>query len=232
MARAGSRTSRRSWSALAARSGLVAGVLIVASIVAYQRGWFDSYRVAVWAVNLRHHNSPIANSLLFVGVWSVATTFGFPGLPLMVAGGVLFGTIVGTLLSLAGTIIGAIGAYDLARFVARETLHRWLHKRLPQLDLTDQSGFLVIVRLRLFPVLPISLCSYAAGLARVAMVPYLTGTLVAQVPSTLAYSYLGDRLVITARHGTSQLGTDIALISAALFFLTFLPGLIRRIANR
>ena len=224
--------SRQSWIALALRSAAVGAVLIAASILAYRQGWFDSTRVATWAVNLRHHNNPIANSLLFVAVWGIATTLGFPGLPLMVAGGVLFGTIVGTLLSLAGTIVGALGGYALAQFVARETLRRWLHRRLPQLDLSDQSGFLVVIRLRLLPVLPISFGSYAAGLARVSLMPFIAGTLVGQIPSTLAYSYLGDRLLITARHGTSQLGTDIALISGALFVLTFLPWLVRRIANR
>lgn len=204
---------------------------MVLSIVAYRRGWFDSNRAAEWAEGLRHQNDVITNALIFVGVWGLATTLGFPGLPLMVAGGVLFGTIAGTLLSLAGTVLGALGGYYLAHFVARETLRRWLHRKLPQLNMSDESGFLAITRLRLLPVLPISLGSYAAGLAHVALAPFIAGTLVGQAPSTLAYSYLGDRLVITARHGISQIGTDIAIISAALFVLTFLPWLIRRFAK-
>src|SRR5579859_2162046 len=114
--------------ALALRSLAVAVVLIVISILAYRRGWFDWYRAAVWAENLRRQNDPVTNSLIFVAIWGVATALSFPGLPLMVAGGVLFGTIAGTLLSLAGTALGALGGYYIARFVARETLRRWLHR--------------------------------------------------------------------------------------------------------
>lgn len=214
--------------AVALRSAVVAAILIVLSFVAYHEGWFDSTRAAVWAENLRRQNDVVTNSLIFIGVWGVATALGFPGLPLMVAGGVLFGTIAGTILSLVGTVVGALGGYYVARFVARETLRRWLLRKVPQLDMSDESGFLTITRLRLLPIMPISFGSYAAGLARVALLPFVAGTVVGQAPSTLAYAYLGDRLVVTARHGTSQLGTDIAIISAALFALTFLPLLIRR----
>lgn len=223
--------SQRSWIALALRSAIVAAILTIVSIVAYHLGWFDSTRVEVWAVTLRHQNDIVTNALIFVGVWAVTTTFSFPGVPLMIAGGLLFGTVAGTLLSLVGTALGALGGYFLARLVARETLRRWLHRRVPQLNMSAESGFLAVTRFRLLPLLPISFGSYAAGLAQVALLPFVAGTVVGQAPSTLAYTYLGDRLVITARHGTSQIGTDVAMISAALFVLTFFPWLIRRIAK-
>ena len=213
---------------MALRSAIVAAILIVVSVVGYHLGWFDSTRVEVWAVNMRHQNDVATNALIFIAVWAISTTFSFPGVPLMIAGGVLFGTIAGTLLSLVGTALGALGGYYLARLVAHQALSRWLHRKVPQLGMSTESGFLAVTRFRLLPLLPISFGSYAAGLAQVALTPFLAGTVVGQAPSTLAYTYLGDRLVITARHGTSQIGTDVAIISAALFVLTFLPWLIRR----
>src|SRR5579871_3628035 len=115
--------------ALALRSAVVAAILIILSVIAYHKGWFDSRRATMLAERLRHQNDVVTNALIFIGVWGVATTLGFPGLPLMIAGGVLFGTLAGTLVSLVGTVLGALGGYYLAQFVARETLRRWLHRR-------------------------------------------------------------------------------------------------------
>jgi len=56
----------------------------------------------------------------------------------------------------------------------------------------DRSGLLAMVSLRLLPMVPFSVLNYAAGVARVRLVPFLLGTVLGVLPGTIAVVVLGD----------------------------------------
>src|SRR5204863_477098 len=104
-------------------------------------------------------------AVIFFVACALTTSIGFPALPFTVAGGAIFGHLLGATLSWGAALIGTMLGYALARFVGRETARRWLAKRAVGAALTQSTGFLTLLRLRLVPVIPLSVVNVAAGLA-------------------------------------------------------------------
>jgi len=160
---------------------------------------------------------------VFVAAWGVLTTFGFPALPLIIAGGALFGTLLGTLLSLVGTLLGALGGYVLAHRFAPGLAARWVGKRVTALKAGERATFWALVQLRVMPVVPFGAVNYAAGVAHVRLPPYVASTLVGQLPSTVLYAYLADRVVAAAGHRGS-IG-EVVAVSVALAVVSLVGAL-------
>lgn len=212
------------------RAGIAVMVIAAISFTAYRLGWLEYERVARWAGSLRELDR-LPTAAVFVGIWGIATSFGFPALPLIVAGGAIFGTTLGTVLSLAGTALGALGGYALAGAVAPDLVKRWMGRRLRHDELSG-ANFLTLVRLRLLPMVPFWAVTYGSGLARVPIPPYLASTLVGQLPSTVLYSYFADKLVESVGSGGQAFGRELVLVSVFLLVLSFAPHLLHRNARR
>jgi len=135
--------------------------------------------------------------VLFVLLQGVITLVPIPRTVFTVAAGVLFGSITGVLLAVAGTTLAAVVAFWLVRtiggpFVARHAHRRgvaWVRERL------DRSGLLAMVSLRLIPMVPFAVMNYASALSGVRFTPYAIGTVVGVLPGTVAMVVLGDAAV-------------------------------------
>lgn len=128
--------------------------------------------------------------------------FGFPpALPLMMAGWLL-----------SGVVCWAVG-----RRVARPLLDRWFGaERFDRVEaMIDRGGPTLLLALRLIPILPFSVVSYAAGAARVPAWRFAWTTLVGYLPITAITVYLGSRL-----EGLSL--TDPVVLASAVAILVLL----------
>jgi len=222
-------TSRRTgtFTAVATIAGAIGFAALI--VLAWRFAWFDYGRAGRFARSLRALNDPALAAAIFVAGWGIAGSLGFPALPLMICGGVLFGTLLGTALSLVGTAIGASGGYAIARFLTPGWFHRWLEKHVPVRELSDRHGFIAVVRFRLLPVVPLAVGNVAAGLARIDYGRYLAGTLVGQLPSTAIYTYFGDALTRAAAAGTRAAAErDVFVASAVFLLISIAPRIIQR----
>lgn len=216
-----------------ARVVAIGAVVGVIALIAWRLGLFDYERAGELARGLRALHDPVLAAVLFVAVWGAAGTVGFPALPLMIAGGVLFGTWIGTGLNLAGTVAAALGGYWLARAAVRGALRRWLSAHVPVHEMSRGRGMIAVARFRLLPVVPLAIGNFAAGLAKMDVGPYLVGTLVGQLPSTVIYTYFADALVKAAVSGArGQAMRDAALASGALLVLSIAPRVITAMRSR
>ena len=206
---------------------VVALILGIAAVIAWRQGWLEQDYLARRAIAARMRGNSTATVALFLAAWGIATPLGFPALPLLVTGGVLFGAWLGTLFSIAGTILGALGGYFFARLIAPPRLEAWLAARLPLDRLQSDGSFLTLVRMRLVPVMPFSAVNYGAGLAHAPVRSYLASTVVGQLPSTVLYSFFADQLVRRAGAGAG-VGSSLLAISGLLLVLSALPWLARR----
>ena len=135
--------------------------------------------------------------VLFVLLQGVITLVPIPRTVFTVAAGVLFGSLTGVLLAVAGTTLAAVVAFWLVRtiggpFVERHAHRRgvaWVRERL------DRSGLLAMVSLRLIPMVPFAVMNYASALSGVRFTPYTIGTVVGVLPGTVAVVVLGDAAV-------------------------------------
>jgi len=150
---------------------------------------FDRSILAQWLCDLGHW--------AFVGfiiAYTVLTAIGIPGTLLTIAGGAVFGLAWGTLVSLVGATLGAMGAFWVARYLLRHRFQRWCD-RSQILERFDRAvrrypwTFVFVVRFA--PISPFNLTNFLFGLTSVHWVPYSLGTLFGIVPGTLAYTWLG-----------------------------------------
>lgn len=125
---------------------------------------------------------------------AIALSGVLPAALLGVAAGALYGLAWGFALAAASTLAGALAAFLLARSMLREAVERRLrnHPRLAQLDaLVAQDGWRIVGLLRVSPVMPFSVTSYALGLTSIPVRDYMAGTL-ASLPALLGYVLLGS----------------------------------------
>jgi uncharacterized membrane protein YdjX (TVP38/TMEM64 family) len=132
--------------------------------------------------------------IVFIATNCVVNTIGVPGTLLVVVGGAVFGLAWGTLWSLIGATLGAIGAFGLSRYL----LHGWFVSRFshhPQLlscnRLMDQQGLLMVLTIRFAPLAPFNLINFLLGLTAVRPPIYALGTFIGIIPGTFAYTWLG-----------------------------------------
>jgi uncharacterized membrane protein YdjX (TVP38/TMEM64 family) len=114
-----------------------------------------------------------------------------PGALLGIAGGAIFGVGAGFVLSGIGILLGSVAAFALSRSVFRPLIVRVLRGRLAVIDgMVAADGWRLVALLRLSPVMPFSIASYALGLSGVRLSDYVIGTL-ASLPLLLGYVVIG-----------------------------------------
>ena len=116
--------------------------------------------------------APVVSAALILGQAVVAP---LPSFPLIYANGLLFGTLWGGLLSWASVLASAALCFGLARLGGRPLVERVASPAaLRRTDaLFERYGVFAVLLARLMPVTAFDLLSYAAGLTRMRLVPFL-----------------------------------------------------------
>ena len=118
--------------------------------------------------SLRVRLRGLAGYAIFLGVGALATALGFPRQVVAFLGGYAFGTLAGTELALAATVLGCLGSFLYARGFARSLLARRLAGRVRQFDeFVGQHPFQMTMIVRLLPVGSNVLTNLVAGVSRV-----------------------------------------------------------------
>lgn len=136
-----------------------------------------------------------AGGVLYSLVYVAATALFFPGLPLTLGAGFIYGAVIGTLVVSPASVAGASAAFLIARYLARDWVARRL-KKYPQAAAMDRAiaknGFKVVVLLRLQPVIPFNMLNYALGLTDIGLREYAFASWIGMLPATILYVYLGS----------------------------------------
>jgi uncharacterized membrane protein YdjX (TVP38/TMEM64 family) len=136
-----------------------------------------------------------AGGALYALFYILGTALFFPGLPLTLGAGFLYGAIIGTLVVSPASVAGATLAFLIARYAARDWVTRRL-KKYPQAAALDRAieknGFKAVVLLRLQPVLPFNILNYALGLTSIRLRDYMLASWIGMFPATVLYVYLGS----------------------------------------
>jgi uncharacterized membrane protein YdjX (TVP38/TMEM64 family) len=137
----------------------------------------------------------VTGQAVFLGVFFLASLTGIIPLSLLaIASGALYGLLEGFLVSAVGVNVGALIAFLLSRYAYRSNIDDWESRHLSIQHLDKEialRGWIFVLLLRLSPVAPYSLASYAFGLTRISMGAYMLGSIGA-TPALLAYVYTGS----------------------------------------
>jgi len=192
------------------------------------------------------HNLGLA-LLAYLALYAVSVALSFPGASLLtIAGGFLFGWLLGGTVTVVGATLGACAVFLVARSSLGEVLtHRAgpFVARLAEGFRKDAFNYLLF--LRLTPVFPFWLVNIAPAIFRMPLASYTLATFLGIIPGTFAYAFIGTGLdsVIAAQEaahpGCAAEGTCHIDVSAlvtpqllAAFFVLGIASLIPVILKR
>jgi uncharacterized membrane protein YdjX (TVP38/TMEM64 family) len=137
-----------------------------------------------------------AGPLIIVGLSVIHTVVPYPAEIVNAAAGFAYGFFGGLGIVCIGWMISAVICYWVGAGVARPLLDRWFGaERFEKVEgMIDRGGITLLIALRLLPIVPFSLVSYAAGAVRVPFPRYCWTTAVGFLPITALAVYLGTRL--------------------------------------
>lgn len=178
----------------------------------------EAIRAAIQSVG------PLA-PFLYLLIYSIAPVFFVPGWIITIGGGLAFGAVWGTVLTVIGATIGATLAFFVARYMGRDFVARVLKEKFKTLNTINEQaashGFQVIFYLRLIPLVPFNALDYVAGISKIGARDYILGTFLGIIPGTFAYVYLGSAL-------TNIYSWQFALAIGMLVLLAVIPLLYKR----
>ncbi len=212
------------------RLGALALVIAIVAVVAARSGLLDLRDPAALLEAIERARTLPYIHVAFVMTYIVVATFGLPATPFTLAGGILFGTALGSLLNWLGATLGATGTYLLARALGGDALRKLLGGQAARLDLlAGKRGFSTLFRLRLLPVIPFNALSFTAALSGIGLRPYVAATGLGILPGTIIYTYFAGSLVGGVSGASSTAQTNLIIASVLLLALSFLPSLVQRL---
>lgn len=130
--------------------------------------------------------------LVFVGVYAAVALTPIPVTLMALTGGVLFGVVTGSVLSIVASVLGSLAAYAIARGLGKETVIGLLGRRRATLEKRlDSAGFDAVFTLRVMPGMPYWPVNYGAGALGVPFREFAVASLIASVPGQISLVAIG-----------------------------------------
>jgi len=168
---------------------------------------------------------------IYILIYTLSPVLLLPGLPITIVGGILFGPFWGVVYTITGATLGALLAFLVARYLARD----WVASKLTgpkwaKLDReVEQHGWKVVAFTRLIPAFPFNLLNYAFGLTKVPFSHYLLATFFCMLPACIAFIVFSSSLLELIRGNLSP----TALLGIVLIVVvSLLPVFYRRYKRR
>ena len=140
--------------------------------------------------------APLAVGALYMAAYVACVVLSLPLSALFtLAGGMLFGAVLGTVLAVVSSSGGAVLLFLLARGALGPLVARragpWLDRLRPGLR---RDGFSYLLALRLIPVVPFWLLNLAPALLGMRLAPYAAATLLGVLPAAAILASIGAGL--------------------------------------
>ncbi len=188
-------------------------------------GWVDAH--------------PLLSRGTYAAAYFLAIAFSLPvGLVLTIGGGMVFGLLEGTVITVLAATAGALAVFLAARSAIGDALRRRagpLAKRLENGFRADALSYLLV--LRLVPLFPFWLVNIVPALLGVPVRTYLIGTLVGIIPGTFVFVSVGNGLETIIDGGRIPgleifLEPSVLIPIAGLSVLAMVPVVYKRLRGR
>jgi uncharacterized membrane protein YdjX (TVP38/TMEM64 family) len=221
---------------------LVIGVGVLLALIFGLRYLNQSYKLDCATIQTYINEWGTAAPLVYLVVYVIATVAFIPGTVITLLAGLAFGPWWGTLLVVIGSNAGAVLAFLVARYLARDTVEGMLSKQgwfIKFKDSIAANGLSFVLFVRLVPIFPFNGVNYAFGLVPLKLRDYILGSVVGMLPGTFAYVYLGAtgcQLIDAAIQGRlrpsdlpAEVRTNLLIAIGMLAILSVLPLAIKKL---
>jgi uncharacterized membrane protein YdjX (TVP38/TMEM64 family) len=200
----------------------LAGIAILAGLVFVVPPLHDAVAAAIRGdtaeVRTQIDDLGIAGPLLIVALALIHMVVFYPAEIVDAAAGFAYGFFPALALVTVGWVLSGLACYAVGHTVARPLLDRWLGtERFERTEATiERGGVTLLIAVRLIPIVPFSLVSYAAGAARVPLWRFVWTTVVGYMPITALAVYFGTRLEGLRLTDPFVIGSAAALLALLL----------------
>ncbi|MCL7489519.1 MAG: TVP38/TMEM64 family protein [Desulfobulbaceae bacterium] len=159
----------------------------------------------------------------YMALYIVVTALSIPGAAVMtLAGGGLFGFIIGTVAVSFASTIGATLACAVSRFLLRDWVQNKFSNRLEKINSgIEKEGAFYLFSLRLVPAFPFFVINLAMGLTRMRLFTFFWVSQLGMLPGTMVYVNAGRELAqIDSLSGIMSPGVLISFAILGLFPIT------------
>jgi uncharacterized membrane protein YdjX (TVP38/TMEM64 family) len=219
---------------------LIGGLVVFFALGGHRYLSFETlerHREALTALVAAH---PLAAPLAFTALYAVMVAFSIPGaLVMTVAGGLLFGTLLGAVCSAAGATLGAIAVFLVARTALGDLLRERAGPGLVRMRAGFQEDALsYLLVLRLVPLFPFWLVNLVPAFLGVSLRIFVVGTAIGILPASLVYSAVGNGLgAVFAAGQTASIAKaiyapEVLLPIGGLILLSLLPVVYKKLRSR
>ncbi|MFH2064182.1 MAG: FAD-dependent oxidoreductase [Pseudomonadota bacterium] len=169
---------------------------------------------------------PVLTPAIYVMIYIVVTALSLPGAVIMtLAGGALFGLLLGTVLISFASTIGATLAFLVSRFLLRDFVQKKFGDKLKAINQgIEKDGAFYLFTLRLIPVFPFFVINLVMGLTPIRTVSYYITSQIGMLAGTIVYVNAGTQL--------GKLESLKGILSPELIFSFALLGIFPLIAKK
>ena len=230
-------TGGKPWIKLAVVAAILVGVIVAANAL----GLFDMFKGGTLKDKVERLDTLFRGlgawaPAVFVAIWIAACVVMLPGLPIAIAGGLVFGAVWGTVWSTVGANLGACLAFLIGRYAARDTVTGWIEKNKALRKIDDgvrQQGWRMLMVTRLVPVFPFNIQNYVYGLTNISFATYALVSLVCMLPGTIAFNFAAGsarEVILSGGQPDAVKKTMLYLAVAAVCFvlLSLIPGWVKK----
>lgn len=171
-------------------------------------------------------NTGYLGYIIFIGLFVIAALFSLHGSILAILGGIIYGPILGGILSVIGATLGACFAFLVARYLFKNYLdakfkNNKFYQKINEGIKKNGSDYLIITRLVI--LFPYNIQNYIYGLTPISFKKYTIITFLTIIPGTFLYTYLAGELVNNNFTLSSEALLKVLIASILLAVLAILP---------
>ena len=211
---------------------IVALIALVVAFFALDLGRFlslDAIRARQADFAAVYAGRPIAVLATYFAIYVAVTALSLPGATILtLAGGAVFGLLVGTIIVSFASSVGATLAFLASRYLLRDSVQRRFGARLEAVDAgLAKDGAFYLFTLRLVPLVPFFVINLVMGLTRMKVVTFYLVSQVGMLAGTLVYVNAGTALAQIQ----SLRGILSPVLVASLVLLGVFPLLAKKVID-
>ncbi|MHA4990582.1 TVP38/TMEM64 family protein [Cetobacterium somerae] len=168
----------------------------------------------------------------YIGLYAVVTTTCISVLPLTLAGGLIFGAVMGIVYTAIGACLGLSLAFLIARYIARKPIEEKFGKTEAFKKINEgvkNDGWFILATTRLLPVFPFGIQNYVYGLTPISFIQYSLLSTIFILPGTSVFVLLAGAVA----SGDMKTAVKMSITASLIFFaLTMVTKVIAKKAKK
>jgi uncharacterized membrane protein YdjX (TVP38/TMEM64 family) len=149
-------------------------------------------------VEMKKDINPIGVAAILITFQILTAPLGFPGVPITITIGALFGFFFGAVVALIGNTLGGCLAFLLSRYVLQNYVQKKILPHHPKIRRYErkltQRGFATVLVLRIIPLFPFNTLNFLLGTTNISFKKYVLGSFAGLLPGTFLFVYFGNSL--------------------------------------